>query len=421
MRISRRQSGTPIAACSLNSPIMRSLTEARTLTDRLFSEVHPDAYFERPIPERHRILFYLGHLEAFDRNLTTKVLDVPSLSKELDQLFAFGIDPPAGELPQDQPGDWPSIEATRNYVKSTRALVDRAFENAPNDLAAMAVEHRLMHAETFTYILHNLPYEKRSPAGECPPFDVVSPPMEMRCIPAGFVTLGRKRESSESDQSFGWDNEFESHQVVIPSFAIGNRKITNGDYLEFVKNGGDPPHYWSKRNGRWYYKGFLREVPVPNDWPVYVSLRQAQAYAAWKGKSLPTEAQYHRAAFGSHEYAERPYAWGCEPPGRIHGNFDFVSRDLVSVSATPEGNSAFDVSQLTGNGWEWTSTPFQPFSGFEPSPEYPGYSANFFDGDHYVLKGGSCATSARLLRRSFRNWFRKDYPYAYATFRLVEN
>ncbi|HWF47425.1 MAG TPA: SUMF1/EgtB/PvdO family nonheme iron enzyme, partial [Bryobacteraceae bacterium] len=79
------------------------------------------------------------------------------------------------------------------------------------------------------------------------------------------------------------------------------------------------------------------------------------------------------------------------------------------------------VRQLIGNGWEWTGTPFRPFPGFQPRPSYPGYSANFFDDDHFVIKGGSPRTSALLLRQSFRNWFRRDYPYLYATFRCVEN
>src|SRR5204862_6469656 len=84
------------------------------------------------------------------------------------------------------------------------------------------------------------------------------------------------------------------------------------------------------------------------------------------------------------------------------------------------GDSAFGIAQRYGNGWEWTRSLFQPFPGFAPSPAYPGYSANFFDGEHFVLKGASCATPAALLRASFRNWFRKDYPYAYTTFRVVD-
>ena len=90
------------------------------------------------------------------------------------------------------------------------------------------------------------------------------------------------------------------------------------------------------------------------------------------------------------------------------------------VGAHPDGDSAFGVADLVGNGWEWTSTPFAPLPGFEAFPFYPGYSANFFDGKHFVMKGGSARTAACMLRRSFRNWFQPHYPYVYATFRCVE-
>jgi iron(II)-dependent oxidoreductase len=96
------------------------------------------------------------------------------------------------------------------------------------------------------------------------------------------------------------------------------------------------------------------------------------------------------------------------------GNYDFQYWNPVPVNAYASG-------QMLGNGWEWTSTVFEPFPGFEPFPFYPGYSANFFDGDHYVLKGASARTAACFLRPTFRNWFRPDYPYVYAGFRCVEN
>ena len=99
----------------------------------------------------------------------------------------------------------------------------------------------------------------------------------------------------------------------------------------------------------------------------------------------------------------------------------FISWDPTDVDSSPAGDSAFGVSQLTGNGWEWTSTQFGPFPGFEPFAFYPGYSKNFFDEEHYVLKGASPRTAACFLRRSFRNWFRPNYPYVYASFRVAEN
>jgi formylglycine-generating enzyme required for sulfatase activity len=161
------------------------------------------------------------------------------------------------------------------------------------------------------------------------------------------------------------------------------------------------------------------EEPLPADSPAYVSQAEAAAYARWAGKSLPTEAQWHRAAYGTRDGSERAYPWGSEPPSARRGNFDFARWDPVSVAAHPEGESAFGVADLLGNGWEWTATEFAPFAGFEAFSFYPGYSANFFDGKHYVMKGGSMRTAACMLRRSFRNWFQAHYPHIYAGFRCV--
>jgi len=132
-----------------------------------------------------------------------------------------------------------------------------------------------------------------------------------------------------------------------------------------------------------------------------------------------TEAQFHRAAYGTTGEGEREYPWGDEPG--VRGNFDFRHWDPTAVTEDSGGRSAFGVAQLVGNGWEWTKTPFGPFPGFQPRPNYPGYSADFFDDSHFVLKGASPRTAKVLTRRSLRNWFRPEYPYLYATFRLVEN
>jgi formylglycine-generating enzyme required for sulfatase activity len=103
------------------------------------------------------------------------------------------------------------------------------------------------------------------------------------------------------------------------------------------------------------------------------------------------------------------------------GNFNFQSWSPEPAGASPEAVSAFGVFDLVGNGWEWTSSLFAPFDGFQRFPFYPGYSADFFDRKHYVLKGASPRTASLLTRRSFRNWFQPHYPYIYATFRCVEN
>jgi len=191
--------------------------------------------------------------------------------------------------------------------------------------------------------------------------------------------------------------------------------------LEFVRAGAKPPHFWVQRGNHWLYRGMFSEFPLPLNAPVYVTHAEAAAYARWLAKSLPTEAQFHRAAFATLAGDEHPFPWGSGMPDSSRGNFDFHYWDPVDIDAHPRGDSAFGVSQLTGNGWEWTATPFGPFPGFQRFSFYPGYSQNFFDGQHYVLKGASPRTASCFLRRSFRNWFRPNYPHVYASFRLVEN
>ena len=162
------------------------------------------------------------------------------------------------------------------------------------------------------------------------------------------------------------------------------------------------------------------DIPLPLDWPVYVSHDEASAYARWAAKELPSEAEWHRAACGRRGGGERQYPCGAEAPATRHGNFDFHRWDPAPVGSYHDGSSDFGVADLVGNGWEWTRTPFKPFPGFQPFSFYPGYSANFFDGKHFVMKGGSSRTAACMLRRSFRNWFQPHYPYVYAKFRCVE-
>ena len=130
-----------------------------------------------------------------------------------------------------------------------------------------------------------------------------------------------------------------------------------------------------------------------------------------KGKPCRRRRSTTAPAFGTPGGSERPFPWGTMRPQAQHGNFNFHGVDPDS-RPFPSGRwkALLVIHDLMGNGWEWTSTVFAPFEGFEPFPFYPGYSADFFDGNHYVMKGGSPRTSALLLRRSFRNWFQPRYP-----------
>lgn len=396
--------------------LRKKLLQARSRTDELFRMVRPEALYNRPIPERHRIIFYLGHLEAFDWNqIRCGGMDIQVFNHDFDQLFSFGIDPKEGDLPDDIPSDWPRLEEVQNYNCRVRQTLDRVLQDVPEQILHVAVEHRLMHAETLAYMLHNLAFDLKFAQPASRPRSGAAPGRTMLKVPGGAATLGRRRENG-----FGWDNEFEAHVVEVPEFAMGKYKVTNGDYLEFVRAGAGPLYFWTSRGGGWFYRGMFGEIALPLDWPVYVTFEQACSFAQWAGKTLPSEAQFHRAAYGNPNGAERSYPWGEEAPDYRHGNFDFRNWDPLSVCSFPNGDSAFGISQLAGNGWEWTSTVFHPFPGFQPFPFYPGYSADFFDGAHYVLKGASPRTANCFLRRSYRNWFRPSYPYVYASFRLVD-
>jgi ergothioneine biosynthesis protein EgtB len=420
---------TQAATTNRRSFLLR-LMEARVETDALFRMVRPEAMYDRPIPERHRIVFYVGHLEAFDWNLLSGACGAASFRPNLDRLFAFGIDPVGGGLPDDRPQDWPRLQDVKDYRDRVRQGLDRMIETAPlpeegersfGQLLNVAIEHRLMHAETLAYMFHQMPFERKRGAAVRRVLQGGSFTPESVRVPAGRATLGLRRDS----HWFGWDNEFEAHTVDVPGFAIDRYKVTNGQFLQFLADGGydhralwaaagwewktareiSHPVFWVRRGDAWAYRSMFDEIPLPSDWPVYVSHAEASAYARWAGKILLTEAQWHRAADGAGE--------GQYPPSDAW--------DPVPVNACPLGANAFGVEGLIGNGWEWTSTEFAPFPGFRPFAFYPGYSAQFFDGQHYVLKGGSVRTSPCMLRPSFRNWFQPHYQYVYAGFRCASN
>ncbi|HET7102365.1 MAG TPA: SUMF1/EgtB/PvdO family nonheme iron enzyme, partial [Terriglobia bacterium] len=237
---------TASAGVETRQTLLSGLCEARERTDELFRLLRPDAYFDRPIPERHRNIFYLGHLETFDWNLLSeRILGLKSFRPEFDKLFAFGIDPVGGGLPADQPQDWPAIQEIQQYNLRVRNTIDQALRKA--DLSAstprgesplatllnVAIEHRLMHAETFAYMLHRLPPNRKIAPALSPQPSAKPVQHQMAEIPAGEATLGLHRNGD-----FGWDNEFEAHRVPVAPFAIDVYEATNADFLKFMQDGG---------------------------------------------------------------------------------------------------------------------------------------------------------------------------------------
>lgn len=414
----------------------------------LFDLVSDDAYFDRPIGQRHPIVFYEGHLPAFTFNtLLKKALGRPGIDERLERLFARGIDPSDEDSSRGAAASWPSRDMVRAFVEEADRRVLEVLEHdeleRPGhplldraEAVFAVIEHEAMHQETLLYMWHRLPFDqKRKPADGGARIDGRVPTMEWIEVPAGRATLGTNRER----ERFSWDNERPAYSVDVAAFSMSRHDVSNEQFLEFVESGGyreerwwrpadwlwlqrervSHPLFW-ERDGAWFWRGMFERLPLPLSWPVYVSFAEAAAYARWRGERLPTEAEFQRAAFGAPDGGERRHPWGGAEPTANHGVFDFASWDPAPAGSHPAGRSAWGIDDLVGNGWEWTSSPFAPFPGFVPLPSYPEYSADFFDEEHFVMKGASPATARELIRPSFRNWFRARYPYMYATFRCVK-
>jgi len=418
-------------------PLDREALSLRYLGNRnrsaeLFALVAPEAYYERPIGLRHPIVFYEGHIPAFSFNkLVREALHDAPVDGEFERLFERGIDPASeGDAERHARYSWPSRERVQAFASACDAAVLQAFAKADlTDRAASPLlergqaaftilEHEEMHHETLLYILHRLPFGQKRTRGRAGAFVEREPLVTGRAaIPAGTATLGARAD----EIAFGWDNEFVQTTVDVPAFEIDRNDVTNGDWLAFVRAGGPVPSFWIERDGGYALLGMFEEMPLPLTWPVYVTQAQATAYAAWRGARLPTEAEFHRAAFGAPGGQDRAFPWGDDAPTSAHGNFDFRRFDPEPAGINAAGASAWGVYDLIGNGWEWTSTPFAPLPGFAPMASYPQYSADFFDNAHYIVKGASPVTNRKHVRRSFRNWYRAEYPYVYATFRTVND
>lgn len=428
-------------------------TRNRRRATQIFDMVTDEVYYTRPIALRNPIVFYEGHIPAFSFNtLVKKGLGRPSIDARLEALFARGIDPHESADSTRARGNEADLWPARADVRAFGEEADRQVRDAilhgdidkpghplldAGEAVYTILEHEATHLETLLYMWHRLPLDqKRRPEGYRPRTDGPTPARSWCEIPAGRITLGVDRGALP----FSWDNERRAHEVDVPAFRIERHDVTNAAYLEFVDAGGyrdarwwrpedfawleaeeiSHPAFWLRDDGTWHWRGLFDVVPLPMAWPVYVSQAEAHAYAAWRGATLPSEAQYQRAAYGAPDGQTRAFPWGAAAPTPAHGVFDFETWDPQPAGSHPDGRSAWDVHDLVGNGWEWTCTPFAPFEGFAPLPSYPEYSAEFFDSEHFVMKGASPVTARELLRPSFRNWFRARYPYVYATFRCVE-
>lgn len=426
-----------------NKSLIEEFDFALRWSRRIFENLTEDALYMRPITLRYPCIFYFGHLPAFSWNqIFRSHFKRDSFNPIFDQLFERGIDPHDLHGETANARAWPKRTEVESYGRRVEAelkdLVHERHLEADRDsdllrILNIVLEHYLMHIETFLYMQHQLENQCKSPLPEYrPELSYNAPVQQMVFVPAGTVRLGMPRGR------FGWCNEFDSLALPVEAFVIDKYPVTNGSFLEFVNDGGyrnrslwsadswfwiqhqqiDCPKNWIRDGQSWTLKALFGYLPLPEAWPAWVSYAEAEAYVRWKGAALLTEAEFHRAAYGCDE-VEWQYPWGNEPPDNSRGNFGLRTLTPAPVGSFPNGATPLGVQELVGNGWEWTSSKFSPFPGFRPLPSYPGYSADFFDGRHFVLKGASPLTADRLIRRSFRNWFQPHYPYVYAKFRCV--
>jgi iron(II)-dependent oxidoreductase len=285
----------------------------------------------------------------------------------------------------------------------------------------MIVQHEQQHDETML-ATHQLRVGEPVLHAAPPPSGGTGMPSQA-LIPSGPFTMGT------STEPWALDNERPAHTMYVDAFVMDTTPVSNGAYMEFVEAGGyQQPRWWSKAgwnhrqraeltaplfwqrdvSGQWLRTRFGIVEPVPPDEPVvHVCFHEAQAYAAWAGKRLPTEAEWEKAArFDPVTGRSRRFPWGDDDPTPEHANLGQRHLQPAPVGAYPAGESAFGVRQLIGDVWEWTCSDFHGYPGFSAFP-YREYSEVFFGADHKVLRGGSFGTDPAACRGTFRNW---DYP-----------
>jgi gamma-glutamyl hercynylcysteine S-oxide synthase len=394
---------------SVRQSIIRTLKQTRQYTLDLLTEVDESCFFQQAHPEFSPIGWHFGHIAYTEAYWILEYLAQVSPSfSEYHRLFA------ADGLPKSERQNLPSIATIKDYLQSVRSKTLAYLATAPIDkqerLWRWLIQHESQHVETISFIwqLHqqrNYPsLIINSSSFNCAnkTIDWVE---EMLEIPAGSFSMG-------NDAIEAQDNERPAHQVDLATYKIDRYPVTCGQYLQFMASGGyQKRQYWSDTGWRW-----LEQYPVSqplywsdsNDWvdhPVCgVSYYEAEAYAKFAGKRLPTEAEWEKAALG------------ISQPGNCA---ESSIRHTTPVNTYPH-RSQYGCQDLLGNVWEWTNSWFDGYPGFSSYP-YPGYSEVYFDHQHRVLRGGSWATNRAALRTSFRNWYHPGVRQILAGFRCAKS
>ena len=366
----------------------------------------------------------LGHIAAFEDLWLCRSLGAvrPDLMEVYD----------ATETPRSGRGDLPYLRVAeaRDYMARVRERALGVLDRVDPFIAEMVLQHEHQHNETMLQALALAePGTYAPPRRPLPPAPAAERPGMVRVESGPFL-------AGDPGDGFAYDNERPQHEVDIAAFEIDRLPVTNGDYLDFVAEGGysrrelwsqdgwawreaegvERPLYWTADGGE---RRFERIEALDPSLPVmHVSWYEADAYARWAGKRLPTELEWEKAAsWDPAAERKRRYPWGDHPPGLPargvpggvilqRANLDQLAFGPAPAGAYPAGASAYGVLGMLGDAWEWTSSPFTGYPGFSPYP-YEEYSSIFFGDGYRVLRGASWATRPRVARNTFRNW---DYP-----------
>ncbi|MGI8584820.1 MAG: ergothioneine biosynthesis protein EgtB [Thermoleophilaceae bacterium] len=400
------------------------LAEARERTLRIVAPVHEADMNRVHDPLMSPLVWDLGHIAAYEELWACqRVGGLEPLHPELSEVYD------AAETPRTARGETPylRLDEALEYMDVVRERTLAAL--AASDLSGgshrlsregfvweMLIQHEHQHNETMLQTLRLAepgvyrPRSRPMPA----PSDASGP--EMVLVEAGPFPLGGGMER------FAYDNELPQHEVSLPAFELDRTAVTNGAFREFVESGGyrrrecwsepgwdwrceagvERPLYWTD-DGR--ERIFHRVEQLADELPVmHVSWYEADAYARWRGKRLPSEAEWEKAASWEPEAGgKRRFPWGDDPPSRVRANVDQTGFRPAPVDAHSDGASAYGALGLMGDAWEWTASDFGPYPGFEAFP-YREYSEVFFGSGHKVLRGGSWATRAHTIRNTLRNW-----------------
>jgi len=420
--------------------LTRWVREARARTLDLVADLDDDQIIGPKIPTSNPLLWEIGHVAWFQEHWVLRHIGghKPILANGDDLYDSITIS-------HDVRWDLPllSRDRTLTYISQVRDNVlelldhERLTERAVY-FAKLSVFHEDMHTESFTYARQTLAY----PA---PTFVTSSSPLRCQRCDASSVVTDRAVGDVEisggtfhlgaiKEASFVFDNEKWIHPVTIEPFAIARTAVTQSQFAEFVDDDGyqrrqlwsddgwqwreetgatHPLHWKSDGNGKWRRRHFDQWQPVEPDFPViHVNWYEADAYCRWAGRRLPSEAEWERAAAGSHK---RHYPWGDSAPSPERANLDWQAMGPVDVAAHEAGESTGGCRQMLGNLWEWTATTCRPYPGFVADP-YQAYTQTSF-GKCKILRGGCWATRSRLLRNTWRNFYQPDRRDVFAGFR----